>query len=174
MALVFLAVLFVLYSNCIPASCQTFHLGAGLTKTVLNPSGLYDSGMFGYAQTVIVAGPRKLFYISGQSGQDLDGNVIHAGNKTAQMMDAFSNIQIALDAVSANIHNVINVNVMVMNYQYSDLDPPVNLGAIFANFLQSEVTATLIGVQSLALSGMVVEVNAIAVLPVVGGGGGDE
>ena len=66
----------------------------------------------GYSQIVEVNATRMIF-IAGQTALDRDGNVVGAGNFTAQAAQVFENLTIALGAVGCTPANLVKLTVFL-------------------------------------------------------------
>ena len=125
----------------------------------LNPSSL--STPKGYSHVVAVRGQR-LIYVSGQVPFDKNGDLVGRGDLRAQTVRVYENIKAALEAVGASFADVVKVNTYVVNYS-PDLRPI--LTEVRSQYLPPDraPASTLVGVTSLALEGLLVEVEAVAV-----------
>ncbi len=118
-----------------------------------------DTSDYGFAQAVIVPPGSELVYIAGQGGADKDGNY---GSFVEQMENAFTSLNIALEAVGATPENVVKITILSVEHNED------KLGLISAkrrSFWSSHKPAsTLIPVPRLASDGMLFEIDAIAVI----------
>jgi enamine deaminase RidA (YjgF/YER057c/UK114 family) len=113
-----------------------------------------------YTHVVEVTGPCRTVYISGQLGTDRDGNV--AGDFRAQAVQVFKNLEAALAAVGATFKDVVKVN----SYLADIADLPV-LRDVRAPYLNAAAlpASTTIAVSKLARPDALLEIEAVAVLP---------
>lgn len=102
-------------------------------------------------------------YLSGQVSVDQDNNLIGANDLEKQAARAFQNLQVALSTVGATPMDVVKINIYVKNYKTADA---AVVGDAFRKAFPHEnlPASTWLGVQSLAMEGMLIEVDAIAVL----------
>lgn len=101
-------------------------------------------------------------YISGQVPVDVDGNVIGAGDFEAQARQVFTNLRLALASVGADFSNVAKITTYIANYTPDLLD---SYSALREEAMGDALPAsTLVGVQSLARSAFLIEIEAIAVV----------
>lgn len=128
----------------------------------LFPDTLYHSAQFDYAQ-IVVAGGAKTIYIAGQTAWNKDLQMPEGKDVAAQLKQALSNVRLALAAAGASPADLVQLRTHIVNYT-ADLLPAI--GPILHNFLDPAhlPAATLIGVQSLALPELLVEVDAVAVI----------
>jgi enamine deaminase RidA (YjgF/YER057c/UK114 family) len=130
---------------------------AQLTHT--NPPALNEPQ--GYTHVVEARGQR-LIYVSGQIAFNSAGELVGRGDLRAQTTQVWENIQAALEAVGASLSDVVKLNTYVVNY--SPDQRPV-LAEVRSRFLGPDrrPASTLVGVASLALDGLLVEIEAFAV-----------
>ncbi len=117
----------------------------------------------GYSQVVTIDGARKLAFVSGQVAVDREGKLVGAGDLRAQIKKAAENLVAALAAVGARPADIVKMNTYIVNYRQQDYSAMREARAVL--FPEGEPPAsTLIGVQSLAVEGLLVEIEAIAAL----------
>lgn len=133
---------------------------AAARLTAVNPPGLFDPTPFGYSQAVIAPAGARLAHVSGQGGADADGAL--APGFDAQVRQAFANLRLALDGVGARPEGVVKLTILVVDHDPSRLGPLT--GAVAGMFGAALPAQTLVPVPRLALDGMLVEVEAVAVL----------
>jgi len=128
----------------------------------LNPAGLGPPP--GYSHVVVAHGPGRTIYIAGQVGAD--GAWAVAGGPTdfrAQAVRVFENLKLALRAVGATFKDVVKTN-MYLREGAADV-------AIFRDIRDAYVdraappASTLVYVSALARDDLLIEIEAIAVLP---------
>ncbi len=115
---------------------------------------------------VVTSPPGKLVFVAGQGSFDADMKLVGAGDYEAQAKQAFRNLRTALAAVGARPEHVVSSTMYVVNLHPEAL-------AAFARGMNAALdgrpfppnASTLVGVQSLAYPGMLVEICATAVLP---------
>jgi enamine deaminase RidA (YjgF/YER057c/UK114 family) len=130
-----------------------------MSLEVINPENL--SRPESYAQVIIATGSRLVF-VAGQVADDANGNLVGPGNLAAQARQAFANLGHALDAAKARPDQVIRITIYIVHHQPEYLT--VISEARIALFGHHKPTDTLIGVETLAEPGYLIEVDAIAVL----------
>ncbi|MGL6042666.1 MAG: RidA family protein, partial [Sandaracinobacteroides sp.] len=97
----------------------------------LNPSGLFDSGSWGFHQVQISLGTR-IIHVAGQAALDIEANVVGTGHFAAQMAKCLSNIDIACAAAGIGRSDVASLRIYVV-----DLDPdfaPIMIGQLTGFF----------------------------------------
>jgi enamine deaminase RidA (YjgF/YER057c/UK114 family) len=136
-----------------------------LKKKFVNPPEL-PKWPQAFSQVVTVSnGGIMTIYLSGQVSVDLDNNVV-GGNDLGQQADqAFRNLEIALASVGATTRDVVKINIYIKDYKPEDAN---KIGDSFRKAFPFEnlPASTWLGVQSLALESLLVEIDAIAVMSV--------
>jgi reactive intermediate/imine deaminase len=124
----------------------------------LNPSTL--STPTGYTHVVQVHGGRTL-YIAGQVAFDKTGNIVGKGDFAAQVTQVFENLKSALAAGGATFDNVVKVTTFV-----TDLSQMQTLRSIRGKYYGTNAPAsTLVQITKLAHEDLLIEIEAIAVVP---------
>ena len=114
-----------------------------------------------YVPVVKVTGGTTV-YLSGQVPVDLDGNIVGEGDFGAQARQVFANLRSALEAVGADFSNLARMTTYIVNYSPELREA---LGAARSEAMgDAHCASTLLGVQSLAVPGYLIEVEAIAVV----------
>lgn len=141
-----------------------------VSRQILQPAGLYNSMPNGYSHVVAVQEPLRWLFVSGQGGEDA---LAHLPEDFAlQASQALANLKTALAAGGADMGHVTKLTVLIVDHSlerfeqwqaslrqhWSEGEPGHPLPAFPA--------CTLIPVPKLALPGMLIEVDAIAALPV--------
>ena len=114
-----------------------------------------------YAQGIKTTGG-TIVWISGQVSQDQDGKMVHKGDFAGQARQALANLKAMIEAAGGTIHDIIKVNTYLTDLRYRE-----ELARIRAEFFPDGKlpASTLVGVTGLADPDMLVEIEAIAVLP---------
>ena len=126
----------------------------------INPPTLAASPA--YTQVVEVSGGRTL-YISGQIALDAAGHVVGAGDVRAQLEQVFANLQAALAAADVTFAHVVKLNIYVLDMA----DLPI-LREVRERYVSTQAppASTLVEVRRLAREEFLVEIEAIASVPV--------
>lgn len=129
------------------------------TIRFINPEGLVRPPT--YTQVVEVASPGRTIYISGQLGTDRDGKLA-AGDFRAQAEQVFRNLQIALASVGASCADIVKLN----SYLAHIADLPI-LREVRARHLNAAAlpASTTLAVPGFAREGALLEIEAVAMLP---------
>ena len=124
----------------------------------MNPPTL--SSPTGYTHVVQVHGGRTV-YIAGQVAFDKSGNLIGKGDFAAQATQVFENLKLALAAAGATFDNLVKVTTFV-----TDLSQIQVLREIRAKYYGKNAPAsTLVEIGKLAHEDLMIEIEAIAVVP---------
>jgi enamine deaminase RidA (YjgF/YER057c/UK114 family) len=115
----------------------------------------------GYTHVVEAIGPGRLVFISGQLGQDRDGKL--GTDFRAQCVQVFENLDAALRLVGANFRHVVKLNNYLLDVR-ADLHTFREIRDRYVD-TTSPPAGTTIQVPALAREGALLEVEAIALLP---------
>jgi enamine deaminase RidA (YjgF/YER057c/UK114 family) len=128
----------------------------------IQPAGLFDSRSFGFSQVVKATAGQTIF-LAGQGAFDAKFKLIGDGDVGAQAACALNNIKIALEAAAATTADLTSLRIYVVNYKPEDATA---IGAALAAFFGDSPcpAQTLIGVQALGMPGMLIEIEATAVV----------
>src|SRR5919202_4096024 len=131
-----------------------------MPKQFIQPQGLTRSPAYTH---VVTAQGGKLVFISGQIALNSDGELVGRGDLRAQTMQVFKNLEMALVAADASFKDVVKVNIYIVNYKPEDR---AIVGEVRSQYLSKEnpPASTLIGVQALAFEGLLIEIEATAVI----------
>ena len=105
----------------------------------------------------------NLLVLSGLASANSDGAIV-GSDVESQLLQTFENMAATLKAAGTDFHSVARLTYYVVNYQPSHLQVIRAVRDRFVN-LKKPPASTLIGVAALALPGLLVEVDAIAVVP---------
>ncbi len=100
-------------------------------------------------------------FVAGQVSDDADGNLVFPGDLAAQARQAFANVGRALAAARARPDQVARITIYVAGYRPEHI--PLISAARIAVFGAHKPADTLLGVETLAEPGYLIEVEAIAV-----------
>jgi 2-iminobutanoate/2-iminopropanoate deaminase len=114
-----------------------------------------------YAQGIKTTGG-TIVWISGQVSQDQTGKLVHRGDFAAQARQALANLRAMVEAAGGTLNDIIKVNTYLTDLRYRE-----ELARVRTEFFpEGKLPAsTLVGVTGLADPDMLVEIEAIAVLP---------
>jgi enamine deaminase RidA (YjgF/YER057c/UK114 family) len=115
----------------------------------------------GYSHVVSASG--KMIFVAGQISVDKSGNMVGAGDLRAQTVQVLENVKAALAAAGATFADVVKQNTYVVNLNAEAL--PI-IREVRSLFLPAEnpPASTLVGVTALAMDGLLIEVEVVAVV----------
>jgi enamine deaminase RidA (YjgF/YER057c/UK114 family) len=126
---------------------------------LINPDDLPTPAS--YTQVVAARGTRMVF-VAGQVADDAEGRLVAAGDLAAQARQAFANVGRALAAAGARPTDVARITIYVVGHRHEYLaDISAARIAVFGDHKPAD---TIVGVETLAEPGYLIEVEAIAVL----------
>lgn len=113
-----------------------------------------------YTHVVVATGTRMVF-IAGQEPEDVHGNLVGPGDLAAQARQVYANLGRALTAAGARPEQVTKITIYVVHHR------PEHLRVIERArqhlFGDHKPADTVVGVETLAGPGYLIEVDAIAV-----------
>lgn len=131
-----------------------------MEKKFINPPTL--STPRGYTHVVTATGG-KMVFIAGQVAWDTKGEIVGKGDLRAQATQVYENLKAALAAAGATFTDVVKMNTYIVNFKTADLPIIREVRAKYS--LQENLPAsTLVGVQALAVDGLLIEVEVIAMV----------
>jgi enamine deaminase RidA (YjgF/YER057c/UK114 family) len=129
-------------------------------KTAMNPAGIAPPIRPYYSNCVKVAPGSSLLFLSGQVGVDARGRLV-GPDATSQTRQTLENLRVMLAANGATLDDVVRVTVYVTDMRHFDEIAAVRLAA----FPKNGPASTIVEVRALALPGLLIEIDAVAVLP---------
>lgn len=130
-----------------------------MTLELINPEELPTHQS--YTQVIAATGGRLIF-VAGQVADDAQGNLVGPGDLAAQARQAFANVGRALAAAEAGPEQVTKITIYVVRHRPEYLaDISDARSAVFGHHKPAD---TLVGVETLAEPGYLIEVEAIAAL----------
>jgi reactive intermediate/imine deaminase len=107
----------------------------------------------------VVAG--KTIYVSGQASLDGQGRLVGAGDVVRQTRQVLENLQTVLRAAGATLDDVVKITVYLKNR-----DDRAKVNEVRKEYFKANKPAsTLIEINRFAIEGMLIEIDAVAVLP---------
>jgi 2-iminobutanoate/2-iminopropanoate deaminase len=127
-------------------------------KTPINPWTWQDQR--GYSQAWKVEDGHTLIIVSGQASISADGQLVHDGDFSGQVRQTFENLRTVLEAAGASLERVVKLSVFLTDMsllrEYSRIKEEMMPGW--------RPASTVVGTTALAMPGLMVEIEAIAVL----------
>lgn len=130
-----------------------------MAKKTLSPPGM-PVPRGSYSQ-VVIPKPGRLVFIAGNTASDPDGKVIGLGDIRAQTQYTLEKIKRGVEAAGGTLGDIVSMTVFTTDARYH---PTVN--EVRRDFLGSDFpTSTMVQVVALARPELLIEINAIAVVP---------
>jgi enamine deaminase RidA (YjgF/YER057c/UK114 family) len=127
----------------------------------VNPSGLYDPRPNAYSHLAVFPAGWRMILPAGQGGENEEGQL--PADFAAQLRQALRNTEIVLAAAGATMSDVAKFNLLIVDHA---ADKFAIIRHEFDRIWGERKPAwTLIPVPALALEGMLVEIDVIAVVP---------
>jgi 2-iminobutanoate/2-iminopropanoate deaminase len=101
-----------------------------------------------------------LVLLSGQAAIDEDGNVVGPGDFDAQAEQVFKNLKRVLEAAGSNLERVVKVNIYLTDMSHF----PKIVELRNRHFSRPWPADTIVGVTSLALPELMIEIEATALV----------
>lgn len=130
-----------------------------MTLTAVKPPIYAISGL---SQAMIVEGGRLVF-LSGHVPLKVDGTIVEGGLEE-QLVSVYDNLAATLKAAGASFKDVVRLTTYVVDYTPDAIPVIRGVRDRYIN-LEKPPASTLLGVAALAFPGLLVEVEAVAVLP---------
>lgn len=128
----------------------------------IDPKGLFVLDAF--TQIVRTQGGR-LAYIAGQGAFDESFQLIGPGDLHAQVVQAFRNLRTAVEAIGGTPEQIVSTNMYIVGLDVKKVEIFQRAMAVALDGKPFPPNAsTMIGVQSLAGEGMLVEISGFAVV----------
>lgn len=127
----------------------------------VNPEGLYDPAPNGYSHLAVFPAGWRMILPAGQGGETEDGAL--SEDFRTQLEQTLRNTETVLAAAGAKMSDVAKFNLLIVDHNEE------KFGAVREEFDpvwgERYPAWTLIPVPALALEGMLVEIDVIAVVP---------
>ena len=129
----------------------------------INPDGLFVLDAF--SQVVRASGGGQIAFIAGQGAFDASFNLVGPGDLHAQVVQALKNLRTAVEAIGGSVDQIVSTTMYVVEIDAGKVE---TFGRAMAEALDGKPfppnASTMIGVQGLAMEGMLVEISAVAVI----------
>ena len=129
-------------------------------KAFINPEGVRRVGAFSHAAAVKGG---VTVYISGQISLDKDGKLIGKGDLAAQTRQVFENIRLILDDAGGSFNDVVKITQYVVGLKPEHRAIITEVRNRYLNQTHPPAS-TMVGVDALVVEGLLIEVEAIAVI----------
>jgi enamine deaminase RidA (YjgF/YER057c/UK114 family) len=132
-----------------------------MEKQFINPPTIATPR--GYTH-VVTAAQGKMAFISGQVAFNVKGELVGKGDLRAQTTQVYENLKNALAAVGATFADVVKLNTYVVDFKPAALAAIREVRARYFPNAEHMPASTLVGVQALAFEGLLIEVEAVAMV----------
>jgi enamine deaminase RidA (YjgF/YER057c/UK114 family) len=129
-------------------------------RAFINPPGVRRIGAFSHG---VAAQGGVTVHVSGQISLDKDGNLVGKGDLSAQTRQVFENIRMILEAAGGNFDDVVKLTHYVVGLKPDDRPVITEVRNKYVN-QANPPASTMIGVPALVMDGLLIEVEAIAVI----------
>jgi 2-iminobutanoate/2-iminopropanoate deaminase len=154
--------LFVLFFVVLLVSSAFSQKQSKAAKEYINPKSMAKSQ--GYSQAIAISGG-KIIFTSGQVALNAKGELVGAGDLKAQTVQAFENLKTVLAASGATFSDVVKFGYFVKDYDPAKVAVIRSVRDSYLPKVQPPPASTLVGVQSLFREDVLIEIEAIAVMP---------
>ncbi|WP_345783678.1 RidA family protein [Xanthomonas sacchari] len=138
--------------------------GAPVPRQAIQPPALFSSRPWGFSQ-VVISEPGRMVSIAGQVAWDAGGRK-NAEGLEGQFRQALKQVCIAVEAAGGTSGDIQNLRIYIPNLR-SGSDADVLAKVLVETFgSENPPASSWIGVQALAQPEYLVEVEAMAVIPV--------
>jgi enamine deaminase RidA (YjgF/YER057c/UK114 family) len=129
-------------------------------RRFINPRTVKSLGAYSHA--VRVTGGTAI-YVSGQIAIDEEGKIVGPGDLIAQTVQVFENLKDALQAAGATFRDVVKFTTYVVNLKP---EQRAVIASIRGQYIDPTrlPASTLVGVSALVMEGLLIEVEAVAVI----------
>jgi len=103
-----------------------------------------------------------MIYLAGQVAFDRTGTLIGRGDLRAQAVQVFENLNAALAAADATFADVVKMTMFILNYS-PEMRPILREVRDLYLAAERPPANTLVGVQALAVDGLLIEIEAVAI-----------
>jgi enamine deaminase RidA (YjgF/YER057c/UK114 family) len=134
-------------------------IGGSMEKRQVNPWTWQER--FGFAQAWRVDSAQSMVFVAGQAPVSAEGEVVAPDDFEAQARQAFENLRVVLEQAGATFESVVKMTLYL-----TDMSKIRDAARVRDEFIDTTAppASTAVEASSLALPGMMIEVDAIAVL----------
>jgi len=131
-----------------------------MNREAINPASMFDSLQYSFSHAIKADG-RETIYCAGQVAWDKECKLVGGSDIVTQARQALSNLKTVLAEAGATPADVVRMRTYVVNNKPEYLEP---IGKEISEFYGDVLPAanTWIGVQSLALPEILIEIEATA------------
>ena len=133
-----------------------------MTRETINPAAMYDSLQYGFSHATKTQG-ETVIHCAGQLAWDKNGKLVGENDLAKQTEQVFKNLHTVLQAAGATPADVVRMRTYIVNLEPSHLEV---VGQAIDHFYGEVIPPanTLIGVQSLAMPDLLIEIEVTAIV----------
>lgn len=135
--------------------------GTGYTPEITNPAGLFDPVPYGFSHVAGIPANSQLVFVAGQGGEENTEGRLSPDFRT-QLRHSFNNIKTALRSQGIPMSRIVKITTLIVGHDAQKLKMLAEEAEKVWPDKKFPVN-TLIPVPMLAIEGMLVEIDAIAV-----------
>ena len=132
-----------------------------MTLQSIQPANLWDSSPYLFSQVVQATARQRLVFIAGQIALASDGSLVGQDDVDAQLRQVFANLRVAVGSAGGTLNDIASLTVYVKDIAHHSN----YLKVLAEDFSGWRPTETLLQVGALGLPDLLVEIQAVAVLP---------
>ncbi|MBM7420472.1 MULTISPECIES: RidA family protein [Chryseobacterium] len=154
----------LLFAGCSKTEITPIHYQKDMSNIQYkNPKGIFDPTPFAFSHSTSASGKGNYVFISGQSGGEGLEHKLSKDFRT-QVTTALQNLSIVLEASDLTTDNVLKITILIIDHDEEKLKIwTEEMHKVWKN--NQFPASTLIPVPKLALDGMLIEVDAVAFIP---------
>ena len=115
---------------------------------------------YNFSQAWKIDKSQSMVFVSGQASLSSDGEILHLNDFEGQVHVTMQNIKTVLDHAGASLEDVIRLGIFI-----TDMENFPSFVDILGEYFPGEKPAnTVLGISCLALPGLLIEIEAVAVL----------
>jgi len=127
---------------------------------ISSPKLRQPSGVFSHATAIEASG--RFVFISGMTARRTDGSIAGIGDIAEQTRQVCENVKAAVEAAGGTLDDICRVDVFVRNMEHFDA-----IHKVRAQYFKPPLPAsTMVEVCKMTSSDYLIEISAIAVIPV--------
>ena len=141
----------------------------GIKTSYFEFPGVWSSEPIGFAQAVVVKGPTQRVYIAGQAPFVVDPSspigvkVVPENDVVGQFKTCLENMKKVLESLGGSLDDVVSADLLVKGWDLNKHG--AGFSQLYAEYWNKQWAGSLYGVADLAFPGQLVEVSAIAEVP---------
>lgn len=115
---------------------------------------------YGFSQGIKIENVKTILFLAGQASMDSQGLIVHEGDIKAQTRQALENVKAMLEAAGFTLDDVVKETVYVTDMKYL-----IDIMDVRSQYYKEPPPSTYVGVKSLSLPELMVEIEVIAAKP---------